>query len=80
MFEFLKTERFNYVFSFLIGMALISLLKPKCKDDCHILKAAPVEEVKESTYQIGGKCYQFTPELVGCPAPGTQVIEPFERS
>jgi hypothetical protein len=78
MFEFLKTESFNMASSFILGLALMTLLKPVCKgDECKILKAPPLEEVTNSTYQLGGKCYQFHTEPISCPT-GT-VIEPFER-
>jgi hypothetical protein len=78
MFEFLKSERFSMISSFIIGLALMTLLKPVCKgDECRILKAPPLEEVTHSTYQLGGKCYQFRTQPISCP-PGT-VIEPFER-
>jgi len=64
--------------SFLVGLGLMSLLKPECKGtECRILKAPPLEEVNNTTYQLAGKCYQFRSETIKCPS-GT-IIEPFER-
>lgn len=78
MFGFLKSETFNIVFSFLIGLALITVCKSSCKGgECRIQKAPPADEVKTSTYQIGPKCFQFKSDIVECPGAG--VIEPFER-
>jgi hypothetical protein len=78
MFEFLKTESFNIGFSFLIGLGLCALVTPMCTGkECRIAKAPPVDEIKETTYQLGSKCYQFKMESVDCPKEG--VIEPFER-
>ena len=78
MFGFLKSKTFDIVFSVILGIGVMSLIKPVCKDgECHIQKAPPYEEVKTSTYQAGSKCYQFKVELVECPTKG--VIEPFER-
>ena len=78
MFEFLKTESFNVIFSFVLGLGCIALLKPVCEGvDCRIQKAPPYEEVKTSTYQMGADCYQFHAEPIACPNKG--VIEPFER-
>ena len=78
MFEFLKSKTFDAVFSFVLGLGLMALLKPGCKaGECHIQKAPPYEEVKSSTYQLGSKCYKFEAEPVECPMTG--VIEPFER-
>ena len=78
MFGFLKSKTFDTAFSFIIGIGLVSLLKPICKgSECHIQKAPPYDEVKESTYQLGSKCYQFKADPVECP--NTGVIEPFER-
>ena len=78
MFEFLKTERFNMIFSFILGLGLVSLCKPECRgDECRIQKAPPYEEVKTSTYQLGQVCYQFHAEPISCPTTG--VIEPFQQ-
>jgi hypothetical protein len=80
MFDFLKTKSFDMVFSFLLGLSCMTLLKPICQGkDCQLQKAPSVDEVKSSTYQIGSKCYQFAVQHLsdGCPNEG--VIEPFER-
>ena len=78
MFEFLKTETFSLVFSFILGLGSMALLKPMCKGaDCRIQKAPSYEEVKKSTYQLGQECYQFQAQPIQCPTKG--VIEPFER-
>ena len=78
MFEFLRTETFSIIFSFILGLGCISLLKPACSgNDCKIQKAPPYEEVSKSTYQLGAECYQFHANPISCPTTG--VIEPFER-
>ena len=78
MFVFLKTESFNVIFSFVLGLGCIALLKPACDGaECRIQKAPPYEEVKTSTYQMGAECYQFHAQPIACPNKG--VIEPFER-
>ena len=78
MFNFLKTDAFDNLFSFVLAVGCIALLKPICKDkDCQIQKAPPFDEVKASTYQIGSKCYQFEVQHKECPELGA--IEPFER-
>ncbi len=76
MFEVLKTEKFAVAFSGILGFALVALAIPACKGDECILKKAPsVKEMKESTFRIGSKCYQFRPQNVDCPAHGA--IEAF---
>ena len=78
MFEFLQTESFNVIFSFVLGLGCIALLKPVCTGtECSIQKAPPYEEVKTATYQLGKDCFQFRAEPISCPNKG--VIEPFER-
>ena len=78
MFGFLKSPIFNYVFSFLLGLGLMALLKPECKGSaCQIQKAPPLEEVKKTTYQLTSGCYQFKAETIECPSQGA--IEPFQR-
>jgi hypothetical protein len=76
MYEILKTEKFAIFFSFIVGFSIIAITIPACKgDDCFIKKAPSVDEMKKSTFRIGSKCYQFTPETMECPATG--VIEAF---
>jgi hypothetical protein len=72
----IKTEKFSIIFSAVLGFALVALAIPACKgDSCYIQKAPSVKEMKESTYRIGQKCYQFKPTTVDCPASGA--IESF---
>lgn len=76
MFEFLKSKKFNILFSFLLGFGIMALLRPICNGaECLIQKAPPLEEVNKATYQLGSKCYQFRSATVECPKTG--VIEPF---
>ena len=60
MFEFLKTKNFHMLFSFLLGIFIVIIWKPVCKnDDCIKHELPDVNEINNSTYQIGNKCYQF---------------------
>ena len=74
MFEFLHSKHFNTIFSFILGFALMSLIRPICKD-CEVHKAPPVDEVNKSTYQLGSKCYQFRSTPTECGTSGS--IESF---
>ena len=77
MYEVLKTEKFANFFSFMIGISIVAILIPVCKgEECFVKKAPSVSEMKENTYRVGQKCYQFKPESTGCPASG--VIEAFK--
>lgn len=77
IFDFLKSKKFNLVFSFLMGLGLMAILRPGCKGDgCIVMKAPPANEVQTSTYQIGKKCYKFETYTVDCPSSG--VIEAFQ--
>ena len=76
MYEVLKTEKFANFFSFMIGISVVAILIPVCKGgECFVKKAPSVSEMKENTYRIGEKCYQFKPKTTECPASG--VIEAF---
>ena len=76
MFEFLRSKTFDTAFSLVLGIGLVALFKPGCKEgECSIQKAPPYDEVSKSTYQLGNKCYKFKPASVDCPEAG--VIEPF---
>lgn len=80
MFEVLKTESFNVAFSGLLGLALVMLFYPKCKDDCRVVKAPPVEEIRSSTYQLGDRCYKFVAKPTSCTTPGAggAALQPIE--
>lgn len=53
------------LFSFLIGVFIILLIRPICKDDNCISHINPdVKEIESSTYQIGSKCYQFKTSVI----------------
>lgn len=71
----IKTEKFSIVFSIVLGFAIVALaIIPACKgENCYIQKAPSVKEMKESTFRIGRKCYQFKPTTVDCPADGKAV-------
>lgn len=75
--DVMKSKRFKYVFSILLGFAVaLLILVPLCKGaDCIVQKAPPPDEVKDSTYQLGNLCYQFKVQSVECPNKG--IIEPF---
>jgi len=67
----IKTEKFAVLFSAILGFAIVALAIPACKgDSCYIKKAPSVKEMKETTYRVGSKCYQFRAESVECPANG----------
>jgi hypothetical protein len=78
MYEIFKTEKFAMIFSFIVGFGIIAIAIPVCKgDSCFVKKAPSVKEMKEKTYKIGMKCYQFVPEPIQCPANG-DAIEAFK--
>lgn len=77
--DILKDPRFDTVFSFLMGVFIILLMKPVCKGEaCFSYKAPVLKEIKEHSYKIGDSCYNFVPKEVKCPTMG--VIEPFQWS
>jgi len=79
MFGFVKSEKYSLAFSFIVGVGIMAVLKPACRDlDCTKKKGANPEEVLKSTYQIGSKCYQFGTRHTECVAEG--VIEAFEAT
>jgi hypothetical protein len=76
MFGFVKSEKYSLVFSFIVGVGIMAVLKPGCREaDCAKKKGANPEVVQKSTYQIGEKCYRFGMQHKECPSEG--VIEAF---
>ena len=67
MFEFLKSKAYQNVFSFLLGLFIVLIVRPSCKDEsCIHHKNPDVKDISTSTYQLGSKCYQFQHKTVDC--------------
>jgi hypothetical protein len=79
VFSFLKDEKFNVLFSFILGIALICILRPICEGaECNVTKAPSEKDFDKYVYRMGGgKCVEFKSEIVKCPASGT--IEAFRE-
>jgi hypothetical protein len=75
----LKNPNFNIIFSVVLGMALVFIVKPMCNGvSCKpIEKAPPVKEMDNNIYRYGEKCYKYKSKIVQCPASG--VIESFSQ-
>jgi hypothetical protein len=79
LIDILKDKRFDFFFSFLMGVFIILLLRPICKgEDCFSFKAPSVKTISENAYKIGDTCYKFVPKDIKCPITG--VVEPFQWS
>jgi hypothetical protein len=79
LIDILKDKRFDFFFSFLMGVFIILLIRPICKgEDCFSFKAPLVKTINENAYKIGDTCYKFVPKDLKCPMTG--VIEPFQWS
>ena len=77
MHDIMKSRTFNIIFSVLLGLFAAVLLRPICKgNSCYNYKQPPPQELRETAYQIGKKCYEFTTEDVECPSDG--VVESFK--
>jgi len=69
--DLLKTQMFNIIFSFAIGIGIIAILRPICKgDSCNITKAPPLTEWDGFVYRMGAKCYEYKSNIIECPANG----------
>lgn len=75
----LKDPHFNIVFSILVGVGLICMIRPQCKGkECTVNKPPTEEDFDKYVYRMeGGKCYEFKTEIVKCPSSGA--VEAFGR-
>ena len=72
----LKDERFNVMFSFILGIGLICLLRPMCTGpECNREKAPNDKDFNQVVYRHGEGCYEFQHAIVPCPPSGA--IEAF---
>jgi hypothetical protein len=75
----LKDPNFNIIFSLLIGIGFICMVRPQCKGvECNVNKPPVEEDFDKYVYRMqGGKCYEFKTQIVKCPLSGT--IEAFTQ-
>jgi hypothetical protein len=72
----LKNPLFNLIFSFLLGVGIIAMIRPLCKgENCQIDKAPVVSQFDGKVYRIGRECYEFKAETTDCKSSGN--IESF---
>jgi hypothetical protein len=72
----MKSEWFNVVFSLLVGIGIVAILRPTCTGDaCTTMKAPSPAEWNGYVYQMGSKCYEFKTQVVDCA--GATAIESF---
>ena len=76
--DVIRTPQFRHVFSVLLGIGIVVVIfRPYCKDgDCGIWKAPPINQVHDSVYKIGEKCYEFKEVDKECKQ-GEKYIEAF---
>lgn len=79
----LKKPMFNIGFSFLLGLGIIAMFRPLCKDitgkpiECTKDKAPVVKDWEGAVYRIGSKCYEYKTQTIECPKDKGTYIESF---
>jgi len=65
--EIRHTETGKIIMSILLGFGLASLFRTICKDNnCIIFHAPPLDEFKDKTYKMDGKCVKYVPVATKC--------------
>lgn len=79
----MKNPLFNIGFSFLVGVGIIAMFRPLCRNaqgdpiTCTVDKAPPVQDWDGSVYRVGSKCYEYKTKTIDCPKDKSQYIESF---
>lgn len=70
------TELGNMIVSALFGVGLAFIFSRACKgNNCVVINAPEIDEVKDKIFQIQDECYTYTPKIVPCNiSPSTQLI------
>ena len=78
--KLLNDDKFNIMFSFLVGLGIICMVRPMCSGaECNVTKAPAEKDFDKYVYRINGdKCYSFKTETVQCPTDG--VIESYKEA
>lgn len=80
----MKKPLFNIMFSFILGVGIIAILRPMCKDEdgksieCSTNKAPPVADWDNAVYRVGSKCYEYKTQIIDCPTNKRDYIESFQ--
>lgn len=78
LLNLLNDNRFNILFSFVLGIGIICVFRPICKgEDCEKNKPPKESDFDKFVYRMGGKCYEFKTDVVTCPPSGA--IEAFKE-
>ncbi len=77
--DLMKSEWFHAVFSLLLGIGIVAIVRPTCTGDkCNVTKAPPPSDWNGYVYQMGAKCYEYKTSVIDCPKAGQGVaIESF---
>ena len=79
----MKKPMFNIGFSLLLGIGIIAIFRPLCKDgngketECSVNKAPPVADWNNAVYHLGSKCYEYKTATIDCPKDKKDYIEAF---
>lgn len=74
--EMLNRPGFNIMFSLLLGIGMVTIIRPLCKGaECLINRSPPVKDWDGKVFRIGSECYEFNTVTVKCP--GKDEIESF---
>lgn len=82
--DVMKKPLFNIMFSFLLGVGIIAIFRPMCKDEngkpieCRTNKAPPVDDWNNAVYRVGAKCFEYKTSIVQCPKNKRDYIEAFQ--
>jgi len=57
--------------SVLLGLGLASVFRRVCNDNqCRVLRAAPMENIKNKVFKVGDRCVKYIPYPIDCTAQG----------
>lgn len=78
LLNLLNDNRFNMLFSFVLGLGIICVFRPICKgSECEINKPPTEKDFDKYVYRMGEKCYEFNTDIIKCPPSGA--IEAFKE-
>uniref|UniRef100_A0A6C0B2B4 Uncharacterized protein n=1 Tax=viral metagenome TaxID=1070528 RepID=A0A6C0B2B4_9ZZZZ len=65
--KFFHTQSGKYIMSVILGFGLATLFRSVCEGkNCIIMKAPPIDEIKNKIYKYQDKCYKFTASSTKC--------------
>lgn len=66
LIDFMNSKKGSIIASIILGLGLATLFRQTCGQNCIVVKAPDLDELRKNMYEIDGTCYKYTPKAASC--------------